>query len=243
VNARYGAEAVIGSTTETSDNTFDLFIAVRAPATGAALAGPYTTASLEFPGGSTANMRASQFSLASSSTTALQPISVTGHAANLGGRVQTQQVSAATYSLNADGSGTLNLGAASSSQLLSGTRILYVSASGNIVIGGSTAAGSHDLFVGVKAVSGATAATWNTTFWGAGLRVDATGVAGYAGSVAARGTGKLTWTKRLKALGAGKFDFTGINAYAVSADGTGTVELTRVGLGRGGQSLRGRRYQ
>src|SRR4051794_2234635 len=196
VNARFGTEALLGSSTETTDNTFDIFIAIPAPASGATFSGPFTTVSLEFPGGSTANARASQFSLASSSATALQTIAVNGHAANLGGRVQAQQVTGATYTLNADGSGTLSLGAASNAQLLSGTRTLYVSASGNIVIGGSTAAGSHDLFVGVKAVTGATAATWNATFWGAGLRFDSTAIAGYSGSVAARGTGKLTWTKR-----------------------------------------------
>ncbi|HXA52730.1 MAG TPA: IPT/TIG domain-containing protein [Candidatus Acidoferrum sp.] len=239
VNARFGPEALLGSSTETSDNTFDLFVAVPAPASGATFSGPFTTVSLEFPDGSTANARASQFSLASASATALQNIAVNGHAANLGGRVQAQQVTGATYTLNADGSGTLNLGAASNAQLLSGTRTLYVSASGNIVIGGSTTAGSHDLFVGVKAVTNATAATWNTTFWGAGLRFDSTAIAGYAGSVAARGAGKLTWTKRIKALGVMPFDFTGINAYSLGADGTGTVELTTAGLGAAGKAFVG----
>jgi uncharacterized protein (TIGR03437 family) len=239
INARFGTEALLGSATETSDNTFDLFIAIPAPALGATFSGPFTTVSLEFPGGTAANARASQFTLASSSATTLQTISVNGHAANLGGSVQAQQVTGATYTLNADGSGTLNLGTASNAQLLSGSRTFYVSASGNIVIGGSAAAGAHDIFVGVKAMSGATASTWNATFWGAGLRYDSTAIAGYSGSVAARGTGKLTWTKRIKALGAGQFDFTGINAYSLGADGTGTVELTSGGLGAGGKAFVG----
>ncbi len=31
INARYGVEAVVGSTTEVSGNTFDLFVAIPAP--------------------------------------------------------------------------------------------------------------------------------------------------------------------------------------------------------------------
>jgi len=57
--------------------------------------------------------------------------------------------------------------------------------------------------------------------WGAGLRVDSSVVQAYAGSAAARGQGKLTWTKRLKVLGFGALDFTAINGYALTADGTG----------------------
>ncbi|MBS1858431.1 MAG: hypothetical protein JST11_23880 [Acidobacteria bacterium] len=239
VNARYGPEALLGSSTETSDNTFDLFVAIPAAASAAAPSGPFTAVSLEFPGGSTDNMRASQFNLPVTGAGALAAITVTGHAANLGGSVQTQTVSGASYTANADGSGTLNLGAASNAQLLSGSRTVYVSASGNILLGGSTAAGAHDILIGVRAMSGVTAASWNATFWGAGLRVDSSAVAGYAGSVAARGGGKLTWTKRMKALGYGRFDFTGINAYSLGADGTGTVELTLAGLGASGKAFVG----
>ncbi len=237
INARYGPEALLGSSTETSDNTFDLFVAIPAAAS-AAPAGPYTAVSLEFPDGTAGTARSSQFGLPLAAGT-LPAIGVTGHAANLGGSVQTQTVNGAAYTLNADGSGTLNLGAASTAQLLSGARTLYVSASGNIVIGGSTAAGAHDILIGVKAMSGATAASWNATFWGAGLRIDSTAAAGYAGSVAARGAGKLTWTKRMKALGYGQFDFTGINAYSLGADGTGTVELTLAALGASGKAFAG----
>jgi uncharacterized protein (TIGR03437 family) len=239
VNARFSDEALLGSSTEGADSVYDLLIAIPAPASGALLTGPYTTVSIEFPGATTANMRASQFSVSASSPANLASFSVTGHAANLGGSPQTQQVAGATYTMAADGNGTLLLGPSSNTQLLSGTRILYVSASGNVILGGSTSAGSHDLLVGAKALTGATSATWNATFWGAGLRVDSIAVAGYAGSVSARGQGKLNWTKRMKALGVGPFDFTGINRYALTGDGTGTVELTSVGLGAAGRAFVG----
>src|SRR5205807_2037157 len=48
VNARYGAEAVLGSSTEPTDNTYDLFVAIPAPTGGATLAGSFNAVSLEF---------------------------------------------------------------------------------------------------------------------------------------------------------------------------------------------------
>ena len=240
INARFATEAVIGSSTESTDNTYDLFVAIPAPSGGAVFTGPYNCMSLEFPGGATANMRSTQFPMNQSSPGILQPFSVYGHAAGISlGRPLTQQVTGATYTMGADGLGSITVGAANNAQLLSGSRTLYLSASGNIVLGGSTAAGGHDIVIGVKPVSGATNATWNATFWGAGLRVDPSAVAGYSGALAARGQGKLTWSKRFKALGAGAFDFTGINAYALGADGTGTVDFTQVALGAAGKAFAG----
>ncbi len=240
VNARFAPEAVIGSSTESTDNTYDLFVAIPAPTGGAAFTGPYNCMSLEFPGGATANMRSTQFPLNLAASGTLQPFSVYGHAAGISsGYPATQQLSGATYTMGADGSGSITIGSVSNAQLLSGSRTLYLSASGNILLGGSTVAGGHDILIGVKAITGATNTTWNATFWGAGLRVDSSAVSGYSGAVSARGQGKLTWSKRFKALGAGAFDFTGINAYSLGADGTGTAELTQVALGGTGTAFAG----
>ena len=232
INGRYSTEAVIGSSTDSTDNTFDLFVAIPAPASGAALNGTYTTMSLEFPGGSTTNMRATQFSLSPLASGNFNAFTVNGHAANLSqGRPQTQSVTGATFTMGPDGTGSFTVGTANTANLLSGTKTLYLSATGNVVLSGSTAAGGHDIVIGVKAITGATAATWNGKYWGAGLRVDSTSVSGYSGGVSAGGAGKLTWSKRLKALGFGPLDFTGVNSYTLSPDGTGTVDLTVIGLG------------
>jgi uncharacterized protein (TIGR03437 family) len=242
INARFATEAIVGSSTESTDNAYDLFVAIPAPAAGAVFTGPYNCMSLEFPGGAGANMRSTQFSLSQLAFGNLAAFSVFGHAAGLSqGRPLTQQVPGATYTMGADGVGSLSVGAPSNAQLLSGSRTLYLSASGNILLGGSTAAGGHDMLIGVKPMSGATNATWNSAnpFWGAGLRVDFSAVSSYSGSLAARGQGKLTWSKRFKALGAGAFDYTGINSYALTADGTGTVDLTRIALGAGGKAFAG----
>jgi uncharacterized protein (TIGR03437 family) len=242
INARFATEAIVGSSTESTDNAYDLFVAIPAPSAGAVFTGPYNCMSLEFPGGAGANMRSTQFPLSQLAFGNLAAFSVYGHAASLSqGLPLTQQVTGATYTMDATGVGTLNVGAASNAQLLSGSRTLYLSASGNILLGGSTAAGGHDIVIGVKTMSGATNATWNSAnpFWGAGLRVDFTAVSSYSGALAARGQGKLTWSKRFKALGAGVFDYTGINSYSLTADGTGTVDLTRIALGAGGKAFAG----
>jgi uncharacterized protein (TIGR03437 family) len=169
----------------------------------------------------------------------LQSFTVFGHAVAISGLPVSQQVTGATYTMGADGVGTLNAGPVDNAQLLSGSRTLYLSASGNILLGGSTADGGHGIMIGVKSLTGATNSSWNGTYWGAGLRVDSSAVAGYSGAVAARGQGKLTWTKRFKAQSVSPFDFTGINNYTLGADGTGTSDYTQVALGATGKAFAG----
>jgi len=246
INARFGPEAVIGSNTESPANTFDFFVAIPAPASTASLAtltGSYWAATLEFPGASMANTRNTIFNFVSSGAGALAgtgssnpPILVSGHAASLSsGAPTSEQVAGATYTMATDGTATVNFG--TTSDLLSGPKTVYVSNDGNVLIGGSTATGSHDIFVGVKGISGATNATWSASFWGAGLRHDATGAIGYVGSEinagagSSGGPGNLIWSRRLKVLGVGYIDFTGVNSYVLNANGSGTAELARVALG------------
>src|ERR1700722_5792608 len=160
VNARLSAEALIGSGTETTDNTFDMLVAVRAPTAPAAVTGPYWVVTLEFPGGLVANARNTFFSMNSAGIGQPAAMSVYGHAATIAnGTPTTQQVTGASYGITSAGAGTLSFGTASSSSLLSGSKNLYLSADGNVIIGGSTAAGSHDILIGVKAIANPTAAS------------------------------------------------------------------------------------
>jgi len=250
INARFGPEAVIGSTTESNGNTFDLFIAIPAPTAAATLTsvnGSYWAATLEFPGASAANARNTFFNFISTGTgtlagtgTSNPPIIVSGHAANLSsGQPSTQQVTGATYAIATDGSGSVTVNFGTAATYLSGAKTVYVSSDGNILLGGSTAAGSHDIFIAVKGITGATNATWKASSWGAGLRHDSTSVIGYVGSElnAGAGTnggpGSLIWTRRLKVLGVGNIDFTGVNSYSLNANGSGIAELAQVALGGG----------
>lgn len=244
VNARFATEALLGSSTEATDNSFDIFVAIPAPPSTAspALGGSYWVATLEFPGASAANERNTFFNMTTGTAAGtLANINVSGHAANLSlGSPTTQSVTGGTYVVNSDGTGTVSFGTASTASLLSGTRNLYISADGNVLLGGSTATGSHDILIGVKAMSGVTNATWKATYWGAGLRSnlkDAAQAVDYTGAVNAGGTGNLIWTRRLKSLGQSNLDFTAANTYSLNADGSGTVPLTSVALGAAGSAF------
>jgi uncharacterized protein (TIGR03437 family) len=241
INARLGPEALLGSTTEAADNTFDLFAAIPAPPTGttAALSGSYWTATLEYPGGALANVRSAIFNLATGASDSFAAITVNGHAASVSNSApQTQQIAGATYTLAADGTGSMNLG--SSSTLVSGSKTLYVSADGNFMLGGSTSTGSHDFLIGVKAVSNADAASWSGNFWAASLRTDSSenpAVFACSGAVHANGAQGLTWTKRIKALAAGASDFTAVGSYTVNADSSATMPLSSAAVGAGGKAF------
>ena len=245
VNARYGAEAIIGSSTEQPDNVFDFFIAIPAPTANQSLAslnGGLLAATLEFPSGSAAFVRNTSFNLQANGQGALAAISVSGHAANLGGTPATQTVNGASYGISGDGSGSMSFpapaGMAATSLLLSGTRTTYISQSGNIVIGGSPS--GHDLLIAVKALTGiSSSSNWSGFFWGAGMRFEIGGnQSAYAGSLFANGKGKLTVTRRLHATTLfGSIDFTGVNNYSINANGSGKAELTNVALGASGNSF------
>ena len=237
VNARLSAEALIGSGTENPDNTFDLLVAIPAPTSAVALGGPYSVVTLEFPGGSASNVINTIFTLSSAGIGQLSPISVYGHTPSIvEGSATTQQVTGATYSVPSSGAGSIAFG--SSSALLSGTKNVYISADGNVILGGSVAAGSHDFFIGVKAIANPSLSSWNGNAWTTGLRYESAASQpawiSHTGSLAARGAGSATLYRRLNALGAGASDFTAADPYAIGPGGFLTVELTQVGLGAGG---------
>jgi len=244
INARLGTEAIVGTSTETTDNSFDFFAAIPSPGASAkpALSGSYWVTTLEFPAGTATNSRSTLFNLTTGSGAGtLADIKVNGHAASLNGGVPTSQtVTGATFTVNSDGTGTLVFPAGSATTLLAGTKSLYISADGNVLLGASTATGSHDILVGIKAISGATTASWKATFWGAGLRSnlqDPSQALDYTGSVNANGNGSLIWTRRLKSLGQGNLDFTATNSYTMNGDGSGNVPLYLTALGSGGAAF------
>ena len=232
VNARYSVEALLGSSTESGSNSFDLFVAIPAPTTttsNRSLNGSYWAASLEFPGGTFNAVRDSLFLLSASGDGSFQPMTVTGHAADQVGSPLTQQVTGASYSMSSDGSGDAVFGTGSA--LLGGSKILYVSQDGNVVLGGSMADGSHDILIGIKAGSATPAGLSSGTFWAAGLRRDANTITGFVGSVSSDTSGNLHWTRRLKSLGPVNTDLTQVDSYAVNPDGSGTSGSARLALG------------
>ena len=243
VRGGLGQGAVVGSTQETP-GVYDFLIAVPAAPSGSVtngtINGTYWASTLEFPGGAAANVRNGSFQLKPNGAGSFGDISVSGKAANLQNKITTQTVAAASYSLTADGSGTANFPLASTStalaQLLSGGRQIFVSADSSLVIGGSTSAGGHDLLIATRAFSGAAnAASLRNLFFSAGMKLEPNRPGSYSGSANANGTGKLVSSRRVRQL-EGVLDFTGGSSYALTADGSGSVETNRLALGTAGNS-------
>ena len=253
INARYGTVGanegmIIGATTETSGNTFDLFIAIQAPnaaTSNASLNGSYNVTMLGFPDGAGDTARDGLFNLVSVGSGTFADISISGHAANISnGAPVTQVISGATYIVAADGSGSATFPVSAerttTAQLFSGREQIYVSANGDVILGGSKDPGVHDVLIGFKAASGT---PWNDKFWHAGLRFDSAGAAdSYSGSLFSNNNGTVTFTRRfhqLQETGAIAYDFTGANPYTLQLDGSGTAGLTSVALGVNGNGFVG----
>lgn len=252
LNARWGSVSagegtVVGSSTEGGANTFDLLIAIQAPAGAFArpLTGGYWVSTLAFPSGAAALVSSSQFELQADGQGVFDAITVNGHSANVAlGQPVTQTIIGATYAVESSGillgGFPLQQGLDATTQLVSGNKTMYFSANGNVVLGGASDGSAQDIFVGFLAGSGV---TWNQSFWNAGLRFETSGGASaYAGSLRADGVSNLTFTRRehqLQPAGAVTYDFTGAETFALGNNGAGMAELTNVAVGAGGAGFVG----
>jgi uncharacterized protein (TIGR03437 family) len=245
LNVRLGAEALIGSSTEAADNTFDLFVGIPTPAgigIGTnSLKGTYYGSDFEMPSNSAAQVRVATMALPMDGAGNIGTTTVLGHAANLsGGAIQTQALTGATYAISSDGSGTVTFpvsgGLVAANALLNpAQRILYLSNSGNMILGGTP--GGMDLFVGVRGLTGsASNASLTGRSWLAGLRVDSTGSsASYVGSGSAVTVDStMISSKRYHQSGGAAFNLTASLGYSIGANGTGILGSTNIALGQKG---------
>jgi uncharacterized protein (TIGR03437 family) len=159
-----GPSAFVASATE--GTSVDLLVAIPAGSavTASSFKGNYSAGYLSFPNADVTSVREAAVNLTADGAGNLTSVSVTGAAQNLGGKTVSQTVSGGTYSLAGEGLGMISFGASSTAQVLSGQQTLYVSADGNLFIGGT--AGGYDLTVGMKSLPGsATNATWSGEFF------------------------------------------------------------------------------
>jgi uncharacterized protein (TIGR03437 family) len=150
-----GQGAIVASSTES--NNLDTFVAlpVATSASNATLTGTYQVASLEFAGGNIANTRNTIFTMAADGKGGLGNVSIKGTSLQLNNTATTQVSNGATYSVTANGSGSITFpapsGVSAANQLLSGTKTLYVSQDGNLFIAGTPT--GYDLVIGIKAMA------------------------------------------------------------------------------------------
>lgn len=241
LNLRLAAGLLVGSTTDSTGNIFDLLVAVPLPATGgstASINGNYMGVSLEFPSGIFNNIKNSFFRLSTDGKGVASNIVVSGQTVQSGNRVVQQPLSPGTFGINPDSTGFFTFPATTpytpANQLLSGDKQVYVAANGDYMVGGSIGQGVHDFFFAMRApAAGQSNASLQGTYFGAGLKVELSQPTSFAGAVNALGNGKAVWTRRTRRL-EGNIDMSGVNDYSIGADGTGAMLTNRLAVSANG---------
>jgi uncharacterized protein (TIGR03437 family) len=240
-----GNGILVASSTDTS--YCDVFVAIQAAsgASNSTLSGTYQMASLEFLNADFTQTRDTFFSAAADGKGGLGNVTIKGTAQNLNGTATTQTSSGATYTVTANGTGTMNLpapsGVAAGSVLLSGNKVLYVSADGSFFVAGS--ATGYDMEVGTKAVSSATAP--NGIFFQGLLQNFAAGTSSdglYSAQGAANEIGSSNLEighQRTNPDGFSNFDYTFSDTLTFGADGTVTYGDSFYAVGAGGNIIIG----
>jgi uncharacterized protein (TIGR03437 family) len=137
------------------------------------------------------------FTATANGSGALSNLTLVGSAENLTATVVNQTVAGATYSLSGTNGGTLTIPNTQNSQLVSGTKMLYVSADGNYLLGGS--ATGADMIFGFRSAASPSNSLLNGTYFAAGMEANLSSgnfLDSYYGSVNANGAGALIWHQR-----------------------------------------------
>ena len=226
-----GPSAFVASATENNNVTMLVGIPAGANVSNSAFKGAYTAGTIDYPNASLTDVREGAFTLNSDGAGNIGNVGVSGAGALLqNGTALNQTNVLVTYTLSGEGSGTINFGAAANSQLVSGTKVLYISADGNIILGGS--ATGYDMLVGMKALPPGTGtnATASGEYFMAALedQVDSTGqttneLDAYYGSLnAGQGTGTVLFHNRFQSLLYPVYDYT-LDSTLFDLSSSGTV--------------------
>ncbi len=239
IQARYGRGMIVGSSVEAGGSTYDLFVGVPAAEglTEAAVSSDYFVAGGEYVNAGAPISRATYFSLRP--TRLVPAVTVFGQASNLGTKPVTQVVTGASANVNVDGTGGLSFplanGTTAGTALLNGQYSMWVAAEGAALLLAPRAPGSHGFLVGVRADTGAPAATVRGLYMTAGLQVNGARPNAHVGMGNVGEAAVMTLARRVRAP-EGVVDFSGVNRLSVGNDGQGLSELNRVAFG-GGRTL------
>jgi uncharacterized protein (TIGR03437 family) len=212
----------IGSSTENGNGYSDLFIAapIGSVATNATLNGSYSVAYFDptFPGDAL-------FTMSANGSGSIGTVNVTGYVEN-NSTPSTETLTGVTYSFT-NGGAQINFGG-SSSNLIFGTEVLYITPDGNFVFGGS--ADGFDMFAGVRAAT-SNPSNYDGLYYQAGLDLDEALAASddvqildsYFGSLQAFSTNIIGHERDYSLVYyGGSSDFTYYDSYTLGGNGTST---------------------
>lgn len=239
-----GPAAIVASSTETTYR--DIFVAIPAGTgdSNGSVQGSYRAGFIDFLGGNASQVRDGYFALTSNGAGSFGTLSVNGAMANQGSANTTQSLAGVTYSIGANGSGTVTFPTASSpgSALLSGQKILGVSKDGSILVAGS--ASGFDVIVAIQAGSGVSNNNYEGTYFVAALQNDAFDVSNgnnavgcFSGSTLALGSAGTTISqRRLAFFNQNAYDYTADGSYDLDSSGAFQSDLFEDILGANGQA-------
>jgi len=223
-----GPSALVGSSTESVNDDIFIAIPVASSVSNGTLTGTYQTGFEDFLQGNASQVRDGYFTLTSSGNGSLGSISITGAMANQNNSASaTQTLTGVTYTATSGGF-TFNFPTSSTplTALVSGTKSMYISTDGNLIIGGSL--NGFDLIVGIKAATGATNSQYQGTYFTGALENDTSmlssgdsDIDSFYGSNLALGQGTTIFHERLVYFNSAAFDLTqDAEAYKFASDGT-----------------------
>lgn len=241
LNARLGNGLMLGSTTDSASSNYDLLVALpiaASPSSNATFLGPYFGVSLDLFNGQYSGVKNTFFRFSANGQALIGAVDCNGQSAAGGNQVQRQLVNNASYSLGTDYAGSMLLplisGLTQQTQLIAGEKQFYISGGGEFFVGGSNAAGAHEIIFGARANTGAqSASSFNGLFFGAGLRVENAKPSSFAGVVSSQGSGRAVWSSRVRVF-EGNVDSTAVNPYTLGSDGVGSILNNRFVLASGG---------
>lgn len=224
-----GPLAVIASATE--GDYRDLFVAipVSSGASNSSVKGSYQAAFIDFLEADATQVRDGYYTLNSTGSGAFGNVNVTGAMANQGSNNVQQGFAGVTYSVTANGSGTMKFPTAATplGALVSGQKMLYVSSDGSILLAGDP--NGFDLIVAVKSTSGSSANNmFQGTYFSAAIEDDAFDAANgnsfvdsfYGSTLALGDQGASVLHLRLAFSGQLAYDFTTDASFNFAPDGT-----------------------
>jgi uncharacterized protein (TIGR03437 family) len=231
-----GNGIIVASATEGAFCDLLVAIPVSTANSAANLTGTYNVASMEFLNGSLTATRNTFFPVTADGKGGFGDVTVRGTAQSLNDAQTAQTSAAATYTMTANGTGTLVLpapvGTTAGNVLLSGSKVLYAAADGSFFIAGG--ATGYDLIVGAKAAPGVTPDglyfSGYLENYAVGSDVDA--VYSVSGSTNAIGALKAVIAhERTNSELFFPYDFTYSDPFTFAANGVSSDGLSAVGAG------------
>jgi len=248
----YGGLGGNGVVVASSTDTYycDLLVAIPAAAalSNATLSGNYYVTSLEFLNGSLTANRDTFFPMTADGKGGLGNVTIQGTASSLSDAATSQTSTAATYTVSANGTGTMTFpapsGVAAGNVLLSGSKALSVSSDGSFFIAGGATA--YDMVIGVKALTGNPGAA-QTGLYFTGFLQNIPGTASGDGVYAGQGASNILSTgieighqrTNYEAYAPYGYDYTFDEDDTPAANGTAIYDFSQYVIGAGGNFLIG----